>query len=109
MKDKEAKKQREEKVRTPEAYEKFAYADELKRLNRIVGQVEGVKKMLEEKRKLDDVLIQCKAVHSALKSIEQRIVKVHLEAALDEVVKLEKKKTRAEKVAELEELFKFVN
>ena len=82
------------------------HSDEIKRLNRIVGQIEGVRKMLEEKRKLEAVLIQCKAIHSALKSIETRILKTHLDAALDEIVKIEKKKNRAEKVAELEELFK---
>ena len=82
------------------------HSEEVKRLNRIVGQVEGVRDMLEKGRKLDDVLIQCKAVHSALRSVESRIVKAHLEVALDEVVKLEKKKNRAEKISELEELFR---
>ena len=82
------------------------HSDEIKRLNRIIGQIEGIRKMLEHGRKLEDVLIQCKAIHSALKSIETRILKSHLEVALDEIVKIDKKKNRAEKVAELEELFK---
>ncbi|MFW0776448.1 MAG: metal-sensitive transcriptional regulator [Rickettsiales bacterium] len=82
------------------------FSDEVKRLNRINGQVEGVSRMLEDGRKLSDVLIQCKAIHSALRSIESRVIKAHLDAALDEVVKLDKKKSRAEKVAQLEELFK---
>jgi len=87
-------------------YSRIDHSDEIKRLNRIVGQIEGIRKMLEEKRKLEDVLIQCKAIHSALKSIETRILRAHLDVALDEIVKMEKKKNRAEKVAELEELFK---
>jgi DNA-binding FrmR family transcriptional regulator len=87
-------------------YANIDHEDEIKRLNRVIGQVEGVSKMLEEKRKLEDVLIQCKAIHSALRSIESRIVKSHLEVALDEITKIEKKKNRAEKVAELEELFR---
>ncbi len=81
-------------------------SDENKRLNRVIGQIEGIRSMLKDQRKLEDVLMQCKAVHSALKSIESRIVKAHIEVALDEVAKLDKKKQRAEKVAELEELFK---
>ena len=87
-------------------YAHIDHSDEVKRLNRIVGQIEGVRKMLEGQRKLEDVLIQCKAIHSALKSIETRILKAHLDVALDEIVKIDKKKNRAEKVAELEELFK---
>ena len=82
------------------------HSDEIKRLNRVIGQVEGVRKMLDENRELGDVLAQCKAVHSALRSIETRILKTHLEHVLDEVVKLEKKKSREQKVAEIEELFK---
>lgn len=79
---------------------------ETKRLNRVVGQIEGIRSMLKDQRKLADVLTQCKAVHSAIRSVEQRLVKAHLEAALDDIVKIEKKKGRAERVAELEELFK---
>jgi CsoR family transcriptional regulator, copper-sensing transcriptional repressor len=80
--------------------------DEIKRLNRIIGQIEGVRKMLEEHRKLEDVLMQCKAIHSALKSVESRILSSYLDAALDRIVKLDKKKDRQEKMAELEDIFK---
>lgn len=82
------------------------YSDEMKRLNRVAGQLEGVRKMLDERRSLGEILAQCKAVHSALRSIENRILKSHLENVLDEVAKLEKKKSREQKVAEIEELFK---
>lgn len=81
-------------------------SEEAKRLNRVIGQIEGVRSMLKDQRKLDDVLMQCKAVHSALKAVESRIVKAHLEAALDDIAKIEKKKNRAEKLAALEEIFK---
>ncbi len=94
------------KLKKREEYNHIDHSDEIKRLNRIVGQIEGIRKMLEEQRKMEDVLMQCKAIHSALKSIETRILKAHLEVALDEIVKIEKKKNRAEKVAQLEELFK---
>jgi CsoR family transcriptional regulator, copper-sensing transcriptional repressor len=87
-------------------YSHIDHSDEMKRLNRIVGQVEGIRKMLDEQRKLEDVLIQCKAVHSALRAIESRVLKAHLEVALDEAVKLDKKKHRAEKISAIEELFR---
>lgn len=111
MKNKKEDKHKDEKKddKHKEAYEGIDFSEESKRLNRVVGQVEGIKKMLTEQRKLDDVLIQCKAVHSALKSVEQRLLRAHLGHALDEVVKLEKKKTRAEKLAELEDLYKHVS
>ena len=85
------------------------HSDEMKRLNRVIGQVEGVRKMLDDGRGLGDVLAQCKAVHSALRSIETRILKSHLESVLDEMVKLEKKKSREQQIAQIEELFKQAN
>lgn len=89
-------------------YQRIDYSGEVKRLNRVVGQIEGVSKMLEEQRKLEDVLMQCKAVHSALRSIETRILRAHVEVALEELADMDKKKERAERIDELEELFKRV-
>ncbi len=101
-----AKKDKEKK-KNKHAHNVADFHDEVKRLNRIVGQIEGVSKMLKDGRKLDDVLIQCKAIHSALRSIESRVVKAHLEMALDDIANTEKKKNKAEKISELEELFKY--
>lgn len=105
MKDKHEKKDEKEKKKREE-YNHLDHSEEIKRLNRIVGQIDGIRKMLEEQRKLQDVLMQCKAIHSALKSVETRVLRAHLEAAMDEIVKLDKKKTRAEKLSGIEELFK---
>ena len=85
---------------------KLDHSEAVKRLNRVMGQLEGIAKMLEAGRKLDDVLAQCKAAHSALKSVETRIVKTHLEQVLDEVARMEKRKTREQYIAELESLYK---
>src|SRR5689334_8836750 len=87
-------------------YAHISHKDEIKKLNRVIGQIEGIRSMLQDQRKLEDVLIQCKAIHSALKSVESRLIKAHLEVALDDIVKMEKKKNRAERVAELEDLFR---
>lgn len=103
MADKQDKHEKPEKQRAEYSY--INYKDEIKRLNRVIGQVEGVQKMLDEQRKLRDVLIQCKAIHSALRAVEYRVFRAHVEVALDEIPN-EKKKTRAEKLEKLEELFK---
>ena len=100
-------KKEKTKHKKDDAVQSVDLRDEAKRLNRIAGQIEGVAKMLKEGRKLNDVLIQCKAVHSALRSIEARVVKAHLEIALEDIAKTEKKKNKAEKISELEEIFKY--
>ncbi len=82
------------------------HSDEIKRLNRVNGQVEGIQKMLESGRTLHEVLIQFKAVHSALRSIEQRIFRNTLEDCLNAIAVADKKKEKEERVNELLDLFK---
>ncbi|MDX2073008.1 MAG: metal-sensing transcriptional repressor [Alphaproteobacteria bacterium] len=101
MKEKEKDKSKDKSER-----KRLDFSEEIKRLNRVMGQIEGIQKMLAGGRKLDDVMTQCKAVHSAIASVEQRVFKVHLDAALSTVVKLDKKKSREEIAGELEALFK---
>ena len=43
------------------------------RLNRIVGQINGVKKMIEEDRPCGDILIQMMAISSSVKSTQRSI------------------------------------
>ena len=48
------------------------------RLNRIEGQVRGVKKMIEEDRYCDDVLIQLSALNKSIKSLANHILENHM-------------------------------
>lgn len=57
-----------------------------KRLSRIVGQVNGVKAMIEDNRYCGDVLIQLAAIDSAVRSVERMVLENHLETCVvDEV------------------------
>lgn len=87
---------------------KTSHGDEIKRLNRISGQIEGIKKMLADGRALDDILVQCRAVHSALKSIESRLLEAHVEVCINEIATSDKKKNKEGKTRELAELFRHV-
>ena len=55
---------------------------EIPRLNRAIGQLEGIKKMIEEQRYCPDIIVQLKAVRSAIKHVESNILKTHLEEVL---------------------------
>ncbi len=50
----------------------------LQRLNRISGQIEGVKKMIQEERYCPDILTQLHAARSALRNLEVQIFDNHL-------------------------------
>lgn len=79
---------------------------ELKSLNRLGGQVEGVKKMIQEKRYCIDIIMQLKAIQSAAKSIEANIMKSHIQACVREALFQSGEKIREEKINELIKLFK---
>ncbi len=49
------------------------------RINRIYGQVGGIKKMLESERNSTEILVQLKAVRSAIKALEAEILEAHLQ------------------------------
>lgn len=50
----------------------------LKRLHRVKGQLDGIEKMINEKRYCPDIITQVKAACAALKAVEAEIFKSHL-------------------------------
>ena len=48
------------------------------RLNRISGQINGIKKMIEDDAYCNDVLIQLKAAQSSIQSLSNHILENHL-------------------------------
>ena len=61
-------------------------ADLQKRLNRVIGQLNGVKAMIDDNRYCGDVLTQLAASESALKSVSNIILKNHLETCVVEKI-----------------------
>lgn len=60
------------------------------RLSRVSGQIQGVKKMVEENRYCIDVLIQIAAVRAALDKAGLLVLKRHLETCVTKAIKEEK-------------------
>jgi DNA-binding FrmR family transcriptional regulator len=59
-----------------------AKKDLIARLNRIEGQVRGIKGMVEKDAYCDDVLNQISAIHSAMNSVSKLILKNHMKSCL---------------------------
>lgn len=57
------------------------------RLNRIIGQMNGISKMLDENRYCGDILTQVAAVESALQSFGHVILKEHMETCVVEEIR----------------------
>ena len=61
-------------------------ADLQKRLNRVIGQLGGVKAMLDDNRYCGDVLVQLAAAESAVRSISSKLLQNHLETCVVEQI-----------------------
>lgn len=72
------------------------------RINRIVGQLNGVKRMIDEDRYCDDVLTQLAAVGKATRSLAALVFEEHMHTCLVEHVQ----RGELEIVDEVVELFK---
>lgn len=82
------------------------HSKDLPRLNRISGQVDGIKKMIDDGRYCPDILTQIKAIRSALKSVEANILERHLAGCVSDAIKSGTKKQQVEKTEEIKKIFK---
>jgi CsoR family transcriptional regulator, copper-sensing transcriptional repressor len=80
------------------------HTPQIKRINRMIGQLGGIKKMIEEGVYCTDILIQTKAISSALRSLETSLLEGHLKGCVSEA--FETGKGREKKIDELLQVFK---
>lgn len=62
------------------------HSQHLVSLNRIEGQIKGIKKMIEEQRYCIDIMTQTKAVTAAIRKVEKGILKTHIQNCLKKAV-----------------------
>lgn len=78
------------------------HSNELKRINRIIGQLEGVKRMISDNTYCPEILIQTKAISSAIKSLELSLLEAHVQHCVKNDVRNGKDK----KLDELVQIFR---
>ena len=91
--------------KTKERSEK-EYKDLLNRLNRIEGQVRGIKGMVERNAYCTDILIQVSAVNAALNSFNKVLLANHIKTCVTNDIRAGKEETVDELVAVLQKLMK---
>ena len=73
----------------------------LKRLSRIEGQVRGLARMVDEDRYCIDVVTQISAVRTALRRVEEEILRDHVGHCLEHAITSGNKAEQRKKIAEL--------
>ena len=82
------------------------HAKQTANLNRAVGQIEGVKRMIDERRYCPEILTQLCAARSAIKSVEANILEAHLGGCVDVAFKSKDETLQNKQIQELKEIFK---
>lgn len=83
-----------------------SHSKDLPRLKKIGGQINGIQKMIEEKRYCVDILQQLGAVKSAINSLQANLLETHLTNCVKETFSLNQEKDIDGKIAELKDIFK---
>lgn len=91
--------------KTKERSEK-EYRDLIHRLNRIEGQVRGIKGMVEKDAYCTDILTQVAAVNAALNSFNKVLLANHIKTCVTRDIREGKEETVDELVAVLQKLMK---
>ena len=61
-----------------------SHRDQLARLNRARGQLEGVARMIDEERYCVDILTQLRAARAALRAVEDGVLRTHVEHCISD-------------------------
>lgn len=78
----------------------------INRLNRIEGQVRGIKKMVETDYYCTDILIQVSAINAALNAFNRELLSEHIRTCVAEDIRNGKDETVDELVLTLQKLMK---
>ena len=82
------------------------YKDLIHRLNRIEGQVRGIKKMVESDTYCTDILVQVSAVNAALNSFNKVLLANHIRTCVANDIREGKEETIDELVPTLQKLMR---
>ena len=59
-----------------------SHLEQVPRLNRAIGQLEGIKRMIEGREYCVDIITQLRAARSAIKTIELGVLSTHMHSCL---------------------------
>lgn len=77
------------------------HSDQILRLNRIEGQVRGIKRMIEERRYCMEILHQLNSVTAALNQVKRNILRKHLESCMSQALGAGSLEDKEKKIQEI--------
>jgi len=80
---------------------KTTHKESLNRLARVRGQINGIKRMIEEEKYCIDIITQIQAARSALRSLELKILEKHMHHCVNNALTDGDREDADEKIDEL--------
>ncbi len=82
-----------------------SHQEHMGKLNRVSGQVEAIKRMVDEQKYCVDIMTQIRAARSALKAVELAVLETHMKSCIDQAC-CKKSGERNQKIEEIVALLK---
>lgn len=89
------------KQRTPATVKKL-----MNRLNRVEGQIRGIKRMIEQGAYCPDILVQCSAVTAAVNAFGRELMSAHIRECVTEDIRAGRLETVDELLPVLKKMMK---
>lgn len=82
------------------------HKNQISKINRAVGQLEAVKRMISEGRYCVDIMSQIRAARNAVKTIELGVLETHVNSCVSEACSSKDEKLKKQHISEIIELLK---
>jgi CsoR family transcriptional regulator, copper-sensing transcriptional repressor len=82
------------------------YKDDIPRLNRLIGQLNGIKKMIEDNRYCPDIILQLKAVKSSVGGLEQKLLQTHIQHCVKYAFESQDQQLQDQRIKEIIQIIK---
>ena len=82
------------------------HKNQVSKINRAVGQLEAVKRMIDEGKYCVDIMSQLRAARNAIKSIELGVLETHVDACVTDACTSKDTALRKKRIGEIMELLK---
>lgn len=82
------------------------HKNQVSKINRAVGQLEAVKRMIDEGKYCVDIMSQLRAARNAIKTIELGVLETHVDACVTDAFASKDSSLRKKRIGEIMELLK---
>lgn len=79
---------------------------QIAKINRVVGQLEAVKRMIDDGKYCPDIMSQLRAARNAVKAIELGVLETHMSACVSDAIAQKNKNLKDERLREIMSLLK---